>query len=124
MNNNDCLLCYDNVKIKLLEFKPSIMLHQQSTLLCASHELFLFQFQSFLAAISNCSYVNEVHPSPFANIIIKIQIASDFHAQCLHDLKCRKRFKDYKRLRVTWKKPHSLQAMSNFNNSSESPQER
>ncbi|MED6111524.1 hypothetical protein PIB30_053087 [Stylosanthes scabra] len=49
-------------EIKLLQFKPSII--AASALLYASHELFPFQFQSFSAAICNCSYVNKVHPDP------------------------------------------------------------
>ncbi|KAK7290943.1 hypothetical protein RIF29_05746 [Crotalaria pallida] len=43
-------------EIRVLEFKPSII--AASALLSASHELFPFQYSSFLRVISDCSYVN------------------------------------------------------------------
>jgi len=46
-------------EIRLWEFKPSII--AASALLCASHELFPFQYPSFLKAIIDSSYVNKVH---------------------------------------------------------------
>ncbi|KAE9599829.1 hypothetical protein Lal_00045548 [Lupinus albus] len=44
-------------EIKVLEFKPSII--AASALLCASYELYPYQYLSFLKAISDCSYVNK-----------------------------------------------------------------
>ncbi|KAI9075295.1 hypothetical protein K1719_042700 [Acacia pycnantha] len=44
-------------EIKLFEFKPSII--AASALLYASHELFPFQYPCFLAAVSDCPYVNK-----------------------------------------------------------------
>ncbi|RYR21650.1 hypothetical protein Ahy_B03g066960 isoform B [Arachis hypogaea] len=70
LNNNDCILWYDNAEIKLLEFKPSII--AASALLCASHELFPFQYQSFSAAISNCLYVNKENMVKCYNVIQEV----------------------------------------------------
>lgn len=44
-------------EIRFWEFKPSII--AASALLCASHELFPFQYPSLLKAISDSSYVNK-----------------------------------------------------------------
>ncbi|KAL1362944.1 hypothetical protein HN51_011145 [Arachis hypogaea] len=57
-------------EIKLLEFKPSII--AASALLCASHELFPFQYQSFSAAISNCLYVNKENMVKCYNVIQEV----------------------------------------------------
>ncbi|KAL7605493.1 putative cyclin-D6-1 [Lactuca sativa] len=45
------------IDLKLLGFKPSLI--AASALLCASHELYPFQFPYFKNSISSCSYVNE-----------------------------------------------------------------
>ncbi|XP_019437044.1 PREDICTED: putative cyclin-D6-1 isoform X2 [Lupinus angustifolius] len=54
-------------EIKVLEFKPSII--AASALLSASHELFPFQYPSFLRAISDCSYVNKESMQQCYNVI-------------------------------------------------------
>ncbi|MED6184373.1 hypothetical protein PIB30_046841 [Stylosanthes scabra] len=57
-------------EIKLLQFKPSII--AASALLYASHELFPFQFQTFSAAISSCSYVNKEMMVKCYNVIQEV----------------------------------------------------
>jgi len=55
-------------EIRLWEFKPSMI--AASALLCASHELFPFQYPSFLKAITESTYVNKVHITHSSFIII------------------------------------------------------
>ncbi|XP_058773858.1 putative cyclin-D6-1 isoform X1 [Vicia villosa] len=56
--------------VKVLEFKPSIV--AASSLLYASHELFPFQYPSFLGTISNSSYVNKESVMQCYNVIQEI----------------------------------------------------
>ncbi|KAJ1386805.1 Cyclin-like [Sesbania bispinosa] len=53
---SEIILFKSQREIKLWEFKPSII--AASALLCASHELFPFQYPCFLRALSDCSYEN------------------------------------------------------------------
>ncbi|KAK7257485.1 hypothetical protein RIF29_31500 [Crotalaria pallida] len=62
--------------IKLLEYKPSII--AASALLCASHELFPFQYPSFLRAISDCSYVNKESVVQCYNVIEDIAAEEEY----------------------------------------------
>lgn len=51
------ILFKSHSKIKLLEYKPSII--AASALLCASHEMFPLQFPCFRYEISSCGYVDK-----------------------------------------------------------------
>ncbi|CAL0303924.1 unnamed protein product [Lupinus luteus] len=61
--------------INLLEFKPSVI--AASALLCASHDLFPFQYPSFFRAISDCSYVNKESVVQCYSLILDIAAEED-----------------------------------------------
>lgn len=56
----------DNIEIKLLEFKPSVI--AASALISAAHELFPIQSPSFRSAIASSHFVNKVRFFPFFSL--------------------------------------------------------
>ncbi|XP_020215138.1 putative cyclin-D6-1 [Cajanus cajan] len=65
-------------EIRLWEFKPSII--AASALLCASHELFPFQYPSILKAISDSSYVNKENVEQCYKVIQDIAIEEEYES--------------------------------------------
>ncbi|KAL9297645.1 hypothetical protein ACSQ67_023541 [Phaseolus vulgaris] len=65
-------------EIRLWEFKPSII--AASALLCASHELFPFQYPSFLKAIIDSSYVNKESVEQCYKVIQDIAIEEEYES--------------------------------------------
>lgn len=65
-------------EIRFWEFKPSVI--AASALLCASHELFPFQYPSFLKAISDSSYVNKESVEQCYKVIQDIAIEEEYES--------------------------------------------
>ncbi|RDX64236.1 putative cyclin-D6-1, partial [Mucuna pruriens] len=65
-------------EIRLREFKPSII--AASALLCASHELFPFQYPSFLRVISDSSYVDKESMEQCYKVIQDIAIEEEYES--------------------------------------------
>ncbi|BAT90213.1 hypothetical protein LR48_Vigan08g123300 [Vigna angularis] len=65
-------------EIRLWEFKPSMT--AASALLCASHELFPFQYPSFLKAITESSYVNKESVEQCYKVIQDIAIEEEYES--------------------------------------------
>ncbi|XP_027348206.1 putative cyclin-D6-1 [Abrus precatorius] len=65
-------------EIKLWEFKPSII--AASALLCASHELFPFQYPCIFGAISDCSFVHQESVQQCYKVIQDIAIEEEYES--------------------------------------------
>ncbi|KAJ7981376.1 Cyclin [Quillaja saponaria] len=66
------IILKSQTEIMLLEFKPSII--AVSALLSASNELLPLQYQDFIKAISNCSFVNKEYMLQCNNVLQDITI--------------------------------------------------